>query len=807
MMYGLIMPAAQSFVTFEKSPTIRHVLTAALIALILPIGTLGQPAVFALTLVALVSGFTLPDRTSHLKRVMLFTVFHPIGALTLLTLLAWLPSIINSPTPITSLKTWGRLVVVVFAAAYLWAVLDRNSRLQELTYKVLLSALFVLLALTILAIHFYPEIIYVLRNIPDRPWLKYKAFASALACLVPVFVYLAWRYKDVFRWIAVVLIILSLHAIIASSSRSAIAGLVAAGLVSTVILAFCVKALRFPMMLSSLVLLGLVGWTLHEYATVSSFETGPLNLPSWFIDYHRQYIWSFVASKIPEAFWFGHGLNAIAHVPGADQNVPGLRFALVPSHPHNWVLEIFSETGIFGLLGILSVILSFLVHDLYAFMQTKDFRSLTRLAVIITFWTSSCFNFSIWAPWWGATFLVLMAILSARPAIPTATSENKKPKMLFSVTEGFAFLSHRLPMARAARASGYEVSVVCAPGNKTAEIESHGVSIHPWKIERAGTNPLKEFQSLNALRKIYEKEQPALVHHVAVKPVLYGAIAAQLANVPIVVNAMIGLGFLFINKGQKASMLRKVVLFLLKLTLDRPGSCLLVQNPDDAELFAKSGVISKNRIVLIPGSGVDTLKFTPQPEPSSETIIVSVVSRMLWDKGIGETVEAARLLKDKGLNVRIRLIGDIDTANPQSIPLDTLEAWKAENIVEWRGPRKDIQNVWAESHIALLPSYREGMPKALLEAAACARPLITTDAPGCRSLVNEDQNGLLVPIKDSQAIAEAIEKLVHNTDLRIAMGKNARQQIETVYADPIIESAVAKLYSGLNSGEVKAWQQ
>ncbi|MBN2751242.1 MAG: glycosyltransferase family 4 protein, partial [Rhodospirillaceae bacterium] len=293
-------------------------------------------------------------------------------------------------------------------------------------------------------------------------------------------------------------------------------------------------------------------------------------------------------------------------------------------------------------------------------------------------------------------------------------------------------------------------------------------------------------------------------HHVAVKPVLYGAIAAQLAGIPMAVNAMIGLGFLFINQSRKISLMRRLVIWVLRLTLDRPGSRLLVQNPDDAETFTSVGVISPKRVVLIPGSGVDATHFLPQPEPSGDRIIVSVVSRMLWDKGIGETVEAAKILHTRGLAVTIRLIGDVDPANPQSIHPATLCLWNADGLIEWKGHSSNIAAVWAESHIALLASYREGMPKSLLEAAACGRPLITTDAPGCRNLVQDGENGLVVPVKNAAALADAIATLAMDADLRRRMGAAARHRIETIYADPVIEEAVGNLYRTLQITETPA---
>ncbi len=784
----------------QRPASRRHLATATVLGLVIPAGVFGVPAVFAVMLLAIVLAASVSDRGEHIRRTLLMAMFHPMGILTALMLVLWLPGIFNSPEPMLSLKTWGRELVVVIGAVFLWSILDRNERLQAIAKDTMLLALAGLLTLTLAAIFIYPEIIYALRGTTD-PWARYKAISAAFTCVVPILAYIAWTHNSWRRPVAACVGVLILIMVVGTASRASVAGLGAAILVFLVLVSLKSSRLRLPAIgIAIAAVLGTAFYLQSFYnappnAGSEVVTTGALGLPFWLVDIHRQIIWDFVLQHVPEAIWFGHGVNAIAHIPGADVAIPGLGQAYVPSHPHNWLLEILSETGVFGLAPMLCIVIGLALNDVLQFWRTGSLRHLTRLLVQVCFWAIAAFGFSIWAPWWGVTFLVLMAILSARPEVPS----SPKPKLLFTVTEGFAFLSHRLPMTRAAKTAGFDTGVVCRIGNSYDQIAKHGVTAHPWAIDRAGTNPLREYLTLNRLRNIYEAEEPALVHHVAVKPVLYGAIAACIANVPMVVNAMIGLGFLFINQGQKASILRRIVLFVLRLTLNRPGSVLLVQNPDDADLFANSGVVSPKRIVLIPGSGVDADHYAPIPEPKDGPIIVSVVSRMLWDKGIGETVDAARQLLAEGHNIKVRLIGGCDPANPQNIPEETLNAWHAEGIIEWTGPCTDIKSVWADSHIALLPSYREGMPKALLEAAACARPLITTDAPGCRSLVAHNQNGLLVPVKDAAAIAAAILFLATNPDERQRMGDDARQRIETTYAEDIISRDVEKLYQALHN--------
>ena len=213
------------------------------------------------------------------------------------------------------------------------------------------------------------------------------------------------------------------------------------------------------------------------------------------------------------------------------------------------------------------------------------------------------------------------------------------------------------------------------------------------------------------------------------------------------------------------------------------------------------GQLKEEKTFLIPGSGIDLENFPETPEPAGVPVAL-VVARMLWDKGIGETIEAARILKERGVYIKLRLIGAPDPSNPASISESQLKAWHDEGIVEWLGPRTDIAAQLANSHIALLPSYREGMPRSLLEGAAIGRPLVAFDAPGCRDLVRNNENGILVPFKDAIALADALERLVGDAQLRRKMGKVARSDVETVYASSIVRARLKDIFlDTLNSGK------
>ncbi|MFA7430530.1 MAG: glycosyltransferase family 4 protein [Rhodospirillaceae bacterium] len=372
-----------------------------------------------------------------------------------------------------------------------------------------------------------------------------------------------------------------------------------------------------------------------------------------------------------------------------------------------------------------------------------------------------------------------------------------RPLLLFVVTEDWAFWSHRLPMARAARDAGFAVAVACRAGLHRERIEAEGFRVLPLRhLRRESLNPWTEARAVAELTALYRRERPALVHHVAMKPVLYGALAARLAGVPAVVNALAGMGFVFTATSVKARVLRPAILAAFRLLLNRPGSRVLVQNADDRALFVERGLVLADRVALIPGSGVDTNAFVPAPEPSGPPVALCV-ARLLWDKGIGELVEAAHLLRARGVALRIRVAGDPDPANPRTIPEETVRAWSAEGLVEFLGRRDDIAALTAASHIAVLPSYREGMPKALLEAAACGRPLVTTDVPGCRALVEDGINGLLVPERDALALADALERLALDAALRQRLGQQARRQAEEIYSERAVGRAVADLYRSL----------
>jgi len=364
------------------------------------------------------------------------------------------------------------------------------------------------------------------------------------------------------------------------------------------------------------------------------------------------------------------------------------------------------------------------------------------------------------------------------------------PRLLYLVTEDWYFCSHRLPLAIAALSRGYDVTVATRVQRHAETIRGAGLKVVPLQWSRHGHNPCKELGALRQILSVYRRERPDIVHHVAVKPVLYGSIAARLTNTPAVVNAIAGLGYLESSNDLRARILGRIVDTGYHLLLDRPNSRLIVQNPDDVSTLVGRGVIDAGRVALIRGSGVDIGRFTPVPEPDGTPLVV-LPARLLRDKGVMEFVEAAGKLRAEGIAARFALVGEPDPKHPAAISPADLERWQALGGVECWGWREDMVEVFQRCHLVCLPSYREGLPKALLEAAACGRAIVTCDVPGCREVVRHEDNGLLVPPRNSAALAMALKRLLWDKALRLRMGQRSRERaveefsIERVVADTL----------------------
>ena len=370
-------------------------------------------------------------------------------------------------------------------------------------------------------------------------------------------------------------------------------------------------------------------------------------------------------------------------------------------------------------------------------------------------------------------------------------------KVLFLVTEDWYFLSHRLPLAEAVLRQGHEVVVATRVQDHGRDIVEAGMRVLPIRLRRRSKKPLQELLAILEIVKIYRREKPDIVHHVSLKPVLYGSMAAWLARATKVVNALAGLGFVFSSQRRLARLLRPFVRMAFRLLCNRPGSVVIVQNPDDRALLVDNLGIDSGRVALIRGSGVAVDEYRLVPEPDGEPVI-ALVSRMLWDKGIGEYVDAVKKLHARGLVFRALLVGIPDPENPASVPERQLHAWHEQGDIEWLGFVGDIAALWERSHLAVLPSYYgEGVPKSLIEAACCGRAIVTTDMPGCREIVRHGVNGLLVPVRDADRLADAIAMLLTDHEQRRAMGGRGRELVEREFSVARVNRETLALYKGL----------
>jgi glycosyltransferase involved in cell wall biosynthesis len=376
---------------------------------------------------------------------------------------------------------------------------------------------------------------------------------------------------------------------------------------------------------------------------------------------------------------------------------------------------------------------------------------------------------------------------------------GRRPKLLFLVTEDWYFCSHRLPVARAARAAGFEVVVATRVRAHGEEIREEGFTLRPIAWRRRGDGLRGATRAISTIAGLYRSERPDIVHHVALKPVLFGGIARRLAfarspDAPVSVDSVMGLGSGFSATTIAGRVRRPPLGLALRLVAGGKRGWIVVQNPEDRAVLTAIGVDTA-RIALIRGSGIDISRFLPLPEPGGDTITVALVSRMLRDKGVLAAAAAIRHLRGEGLAVELLLAGPTDPDNANSLSEEMLRSLAAEPGIEWLGPVADVRTVWRRASIAVLPStYGEGVPKTLLEAAACGRPLIAADVPGCREVVRPGVTGILVPPHDVEALAQAIAAVAGDPARRAAMGRAGREWIESGFTDEIVARETLALY-------------
>jgi len=373
-------------------------------------------------------------------------------------------------------------------------------------------------------------------------------------------------------------------------------------------------------------------------------------------------------------------------------------------------------------------------------------------------------------------------------------------KLLFLTTEDSTFWSHRLMLARTAKAEGADVVIMTGLREHRSRLEEEGFRVISWDISRKSLNPFRELRSFFQVLKSYRTERPDLVHHIALKPIVYGSLAARLCGRVPTVNTVTGLGPVFTNTNLRIRVLRSILTKALRVCFRAANNRVIVQNEYDKKFLLEEGISAAEKTVVIPGFGVNTERFQPCPEPEGE-FLVMLPARMLWEKGVLEFVEAARELRGRGSTARMVLVGAPDPDNPGCIPERQLREWTETASIEWWGKQTDMPKVLCRSHVVCLPSYREGLPNVLLEAGACGRAIVTTDAPGCSEVVKHGENGLLVPIRSSRALADAIQELLSDSVRRRQMGLEGRKRVATRFSEARLTRETLHVYTGLLNGK------
>lgn len=368
--------------------------------------------------------------------------------------------------------------------------------------------------------------------------------------------------------------------------------------------------------------------------------------------------------------------------------------------------------------------------------------------------------------------------------------------LMFVVNVDWFFLSHRLPIALEAQRQGYQVHIATGLTDKRVELERHGLVVHPLALDRSSIGFGNAWRTMIDLWNVFKAVQPDVVHLVTIKPVLLGGLVARLAGVPAVVVAVSGLGFVFMAHGAKAAVRRWLVGGLYRVALGHRNLKVIFQNPDDRASLSKRAHLPDSKIEMIRGSGVDLTQYRHTPLPPGVPVVL-LAARLLADKGVREFVQAAQLLKQQGVTARFCLVGGVDPANPASLADAELTQWINAGVVELWGQRSDMPGVLNAAYLVVLPSYREGLPKVLLEAAACGRAVVTTDVPGCRDAIDPGVTGVLVPVRDATALAAALAGLITDRARCQAMGNAGRALAESAFDVRQVVAAHLQMYQEL----------
>ncbi|WPD21308.1 MAG: glycosyltransferase family 4 protein [Candidatus Electrothrix scaldis] len=370
-------------------------------------------------------------------------------------------------------------------------------------------------------------------------------------------------------------------------------------------------------------------------------------------------------------------------------------------------------------------------------------------------------------------------------------------KIIFFANTDWYLYNFRLGLARSLREQEAEVLMISPPGEYGEQLQAEGFRWIPLPMNRRSLNPFREIQLLYHICSIYKHEQPDMVHSFTIKSVVYGSLAAQFAGIKKRIHAVTGLGHVFISQSLRARLLRPLVKSLLRLALRGKESRLILQNSDDRDLFLQHKLVSSERITIIRGSGVDTQRFAPVQRKQKGKFRVLLAARLLWEKGIREYIEAAQFLSHRRDELEFLLAGAADPGNPSAVPEQDIRNWHRDGLITALGHVENMQELMSRVDLMVLPSWREGTPRGLLEAAAMGLPIITTDAPGCREVVEHEENGFLVPVRDAAALAEKIEYLLDNPATCLDFGKAGRDKVEKEFAQEIVFRQTWDVYGSL----------
>ena len=370
------------------------------------------------------------------------------------------------------------------------------------------------------------------------------------------------------------------------------------------------------------------------------------------------------------------------------------------------------------------------------------------------------------------------------------------PKIILTANTDWFLYNFRYAFMHDLRESGFEVVFVSPPGKFIQRLQADGFRWVRWKLQRRSVAPWSELISFLHILKIYRREKPDLVHHHTIKAVLFGSLAASMVAIPGIINSISGRGYVFLGADLKSALIRRIIRPFYRHALRGTSSAVIFENQADRQFFFDQQFVDPENAFLIEGVGADPQRFSPSPEPDTP-IVILMAARTLWDKGVGVFVEAAHMLRER-LQVRMILVGEPDQGNPGTLDKRTLDEWHRQGIIEWWGWQQDMERIYQQCHIVALPTmYGEGLPTTLLEAAACGRPIVATDAPGCRAIVQNNRNGLLIPKNDPGALSQALEKLVLNPELRKKMGAQGRQIVLERFTHQRINGATIQVYHHL----------